>query len=499
MVYKKIILIYIFIVTSVIQPLLAARFEFSPTARSAYNHILALRMGEGQQQINVMRQKENDNYLQYFIENYMDCLKVFINEDKNEFDRLLPNRQRRLDILAKGDVNSPYYLFSQAHVRLWWAMNHAKFGEYVTAFNELGEAFAKLEDNQKKFPSFMPNKMVLGAIHSLIGSIPDNYKWGVKIISGMNGSTTQGQEELEEVIRYAKKNDFEFEQEAIVIYAFLSLHLNNQPESAWQIANSPKMKPHESLLSTFALANIAIQTGRNDRAIELLQNRPSGANYFPFWYLDYMLGNCKLRRNDIDADAYLYKYVKHFKGRNYIKEAYQRIAWFYLLRGNTQGYWTNINLVKIFGKAEVGGDKNALKDAKSGVIPEASLLNSRLLYDGGYYQKAFDVLKTKKHNEYKNDFEQLEYQYRMGRILQSLKKNNEAINYYNQALQIGRNKKFYYACAAALQIGLIYEQAGNVPKAREFFNYCLALQPDDYADALHAKAKAGLNRLRKIG
>ncbi len=497
MTYKKYIFIYIIIFTLFTNHSWAAHFDFSPTARLAYNHILALRLSEGQQQINNMRQRENDNYLQYVIENYIDCLKIFINEDKNEFDRLLPNRQRRLDILAKGDVNSPYYLFAQAHVRLWWAMNHAKFGEYVTAFNEVGEAFSKLEANQKKYPNFMPNKMVLGAIHSLVGSIPEKYKWGVKVISGLNGTVAQGQAELEEVIKYAKNNDFTFEQEAIVMYAFLTLHLNNQPENAWQIVNSTKVKPQESLLMTFALSNIAMRIGKNDRAIELLQNRPSGTNYFACWYLDFMLGVCKLQRNDADSDVYFYKYVKNFKGRNYIKEAYQRIAWFYLLRGDTQGYWTNINLVKTFGKTEVGGDKNALKEAKNGIMPDPILLRSRLLFDGGYFQKSLEILNTKQYNDYKNDYEQLEYQYRMGRILQSLKKNNEATTYYNQALQLGRSKKYYYACAAALQIALIYEQSGNHNKAREFFNYCLALQPDDYADPLHTKAKAGLSRLRK--
>lgn len=494
MIYKNILFLYFFLSSTF---LWASRFDFSPTARLAYDRILSLRFSEGQQQLNIMRQKESDNDLQYFLENYMDCLKIFINEDKNEFDRLLPNRKRRLDVLAKSDATSPYYLFSQAQIRLWWAMNHAKFGEYVSAFNEVSEAFSKLEENQKRFPNFMPNKMVLGAIHSLIGSIPENYKWGLKTISGLNGTTSQGQAELEEVIKYAKNNDFPFEQEAVVMYAFLTLHLNNQPENAWQIVNSQRVKPQESLLATFALANIAMRTGKNDRAIELLQNRPSGANYYPCLYLDFMLGICKLQRNDTDADTYFYKYVKNFKGRNYIKEAYQRIAWYYLLRGDTQGYLTNINLVKSFGKTEVGGDKNALKEAKNGIIPHSLLLRSRLLYDGGYYQKAFDILQSQKYTDYKNDYEQLEYQYRMGRILQSLKKNNEALTYYNEALQVGRNKKYYYACAAALQIGLIYEQSGQIVKAKEFFNYCLSLQPDDYADPLHSKAKAGLGRLRK--
>ncbi|MFM2269470.1 MAG: hypothetical protein RL757_2911 [Bacteroidota bacterium] len=474
----------------------AGKFEFSPTARLAYNKILSLKFSEGQAQLNRLRQIEPDNLMVHFIENYADCLKIFISEDKNEFNRLLPNRARRIGALAQGDRNSPYFLFTQAQVRLFWAMSHAKFGEYVTAFNEVNEAFGQLEQNQKKFPNFMPNKMSLGIMHALVGSIPDNFKWGLKIVSGLNGTILQGQNEIEEVIRHAKNNDFVFEQEAIVLYAFLMLHLNNQPENAWQTVNSNKLKPAENLLATFALANVAMRTGRNDRAIELLQNRPTGAAYYPFHYLDFLLGSAKLYRNDADADQYFHRFLSNFQGLNYIKEAYQKKAWHYLLHGNPAAYRQNMGFAKQFGNTNVGGDRNALKEAKAGALPNRDLLQARVLFDGGYFQKAYTVLSSQNENTFANDAEKLEFNYRMGRILQAMNQPNDAANYYNIALQTGRNKRVYYACAAALQLGIIYEQSGQYPKSREFYGYCLSLNPDDHADGLHAKAKTGLSRIR---
>ncbi len=493
-VLKAVLTSFIFLIVHNVQA--SGYFEFSPLVRSAYEKAMALRLSEAAAQIAQLRQTEPDNLMSYYVENYVDCLRVFVSEEKSDYDRLARNEEKRLDILRGGDSGSPYYLFAQAQVRLLWAMNKAKFGDYLAAFNATSTAFEQLERNQKKFPTFMPNKMSLGVLHAVVGSIPDNYKWGLKLVSGMKGTTEQGQAEIEEVIRYAKNNDFAFEQEAIVMYAFLMLHLNNENESAWAIVNTTKLKPKENMLAAFALSNVAMRTGRNDKAIEILQNRPTGGAYLAFPYLDYMLGLSKMYRGDGDADVYLRRFTTQFKGRNYIKEAYQRLAWQDLLRGSWKDYKGWMLSALTMGRADVGGDKNALKEAKSGAAPEPTLLRARLYFDGGYYQKAYNFLSSKNENSFSDISQKLEYSYRMGRIFQMLKKPNDAIPYYDKTIQNGKNTKFYFACNAALQLGLIYESYNQKPKAREFYKYCLALNPDDHADALHAKAKSGLSRVR---
>jgi tetratricopeptide (TPR) repeat protein len=472
-------------------------FHFSPSARAAYESVMALRFEEASARLAQMQKTEGGNLMIYFIQNYQDCLKVFITEEKTAYDNLKKNEEKRLTILRGGDGTSPYYLFTQAQVKLLWAMNKAKFGDYLDAFNAASSAFELLEKNQKKFPDFMPNKMSLGVLHAIVGTIPDKYKWGLKLISGMNGTIEQGQAEIEAVIRYAKTNDFVFEQEAVVLYAFLMLHVSKQNDNAWSIINTPKLKPRENLLAAFALSNVAMRTGRNDKAIEILQNRPTGAAYFPFPYLDYMLGLAKMYRGDADADGYLKRFVREFHGRNYIKECYQRLAWQDLLRGQIQDYRNWQQSVKSQGRADIGGDKNALKEANSGIAPEPSLLRARLYFDGGYFQKAYQFLKTKDDTQFSQAADKLEFMYRMGRILQMLQKTNEAISYFDRTIQLGKNTPYYYACNAALQLGIIYEASGQSQKAREFYQFCLSLKPDDHADGLHAKAKAGLNRLKK--
>ncbi len=474
----------------------AGKFEFTPLARKAYDKTLALKFDEAVDLIGQLRKTDPNNLITIYIENHLECIKIFINEDKSEYDKFAGNEKKRLNILKNGDAQSPYYLFTQAQVQLFWAMNKIKFGNYLDALNAASTSYELLEKNQQKFPAFIANKMTLGVLHAVVGTIPDKYKWGAKLMFGMNGTIQQGQSEIEEVINYAKTNDFVFESEAMVMYAFLMLHLNNRSESAWNIMNTGKLKPRENMLHCFALANVAMRTGRNDKAIEILQNRPVGNGYHPVYYLDYMLGLAKLYRGDSDADEYLKKYVYYFKGRNYIKEGFQRIAWFELLRDNREGYKIFIENCKTAGRAEIGGDKNALKEARAGIAPDPTLLRGRLFFDGGYYQKAYEYLKSKNESSFSSQANKLEYTYRMGRVLQMLKKPNEAIQFYDKTIQAGKQTKYYYACNAALQLGIIYEEYKQYDKARQYFNYCLALNPDDYSDSLHTSAKAGLNRLK---
>jgi tetratricopeptide (TPR) repeat protein len=387
-------------------------------------------------------------------------------------------------------------LYVQAEIRLQWALARSKFEEYFTAFTEVKTAYKQLEKNQKLYPGFIANKKSLGILHALVGTIPDGYKWGVKLLGGMDGTIEQGQREIKEVIDYASRHEFIFEEETQVMYAFLMLHLKNQDETAWDIINAGNLKSNNSPLTCFALANIAMRTGKNDEAISILQNRPTGSQFMPFHYLDFMLGLAKLYRQDADANFYIGRFVSNFKGRNYIKEAYQKLAWYNLLNNNESAYYLNMALCQSRGEKTIEADKNALKEAKFGELPDKTLLQARLLFDGGYYKRAYSLLKSKTENSFQKKHFQLEYHYRLGRITDKLKKLDEAIFYYQKTIDDGQYESFFFACNAALQIGHIYEKLNQFEKAKSYYNLCLSLKPDEYRNGLHQKAKAGLNRLK---
>lgn len=217
--------------------------------------------------------------------------------------------------------------------------------------------------------------MTLGVLHAVIGSIPADYQWGVKILGGgMQGSIEQGATELESVINYSRKNVFIFQEEAIAMYAFTMLNLMNQPEQAWQVISKSNINTSNSPLASFALANIAMRSGRNDEALKILRLAPKGNEYFPFYYLDYMLGTALLNKLSPEADKYLNRYITKFKGRNYIKDAYQKMAWIALIKGDIVGYKQHIQSISNHGYTDIDEDKSAQRAVDSGEIPQADLL-----------------------------------------------------------------------------------------------------------------------------
>lgn len=471
-------------------------FTWTPALEQAYRDAISLRFDRAEAELAALRQTDPDNLLLLHVENYLDFFKVYIDEDEEEFQRLEKNKDQRLRRIAKeGDKSSPYYLFIQAGIRLQWALARLKFEQYATAFFETNKAFKLLTENDKKFPLFMPAKKDLGILHAMVGTIPGNYKWAVELLSSMEGSIGQGRGELEEVIEYAGSHDFIYETEIYVYYTYLLLHLDNDSEAAWRIINTANLDPAGNPMACFIIANVAMRTDRGDEAIAILEKRPVGPAFYPFHYLDYMLGVAKLQRLDEDANLPLLRFVRNFKGKNFIKDAYRKLAWYHLLHGDLTGYKREMEHCKDRGAVVVESDRSAARAAASGEMPVVELLKARLLFDGGHFQQAYDLLKAKKATDYFATQNQLEYTYRMGRIAHKLRWYDEALRYYQATIRRGADEPWYFACRAALEKGHILEGRGQLSAARAAYERCLDIDPEDYKAGLHQQAKAGLRRL----
>lgn len=474
----------------------AKYFDFSPAAKDVYEKAVSLRLEEANHALDAMRRNEPGNLTAVYLENYLDFLTIFVNDDKAEYQRLAKNMEPRLDKIAQGPADSPWFLYTQADIRLQWAFTRSRFNDFLSSMSDIKQAYALLEENQRKFPHFVANKKSLGIMHTLVGNVPEEYRWAVRALGGMEGSAEQGMRELEEVLAYAQKNHFVFENETVAAYALLQLFLNNRGDLAWNSLKNSKLNPKANPLAAYVVAIAAMRVGQNDEAIRILQNSPTGGQYAPFQLQHYLLGLAKLRRLDGDANKALERFVNQFKGENGIKEAYQKLAWYHLVNGNDNGYRTYMSYAKLKGSTNADGDKAALREAKSGDVPDPRLLRARLLFDGGYHQRAYDLLKNKAADYAADRRKNLEYTYRLGRITHLMGKTQEAISLYTQTVDNGAKDPWYFACNAALQLGLLHEAKKDAANARAAFQRCLSMKPEEYAASLHAQAKAGLGRVK---
>ena len=473
----------------------AQTFDFNDSCRKAYNTIIALKLDEGTALLKNEEKRNPHNLIAVYLENYVDFLNVYTSDTRSLYDQLKKNKDLRLSFLIEGDIKTPYYLFTQAEINLQWAALDIKFGEYLNAVFEIRRAFKFLEMNQKEFPDFKADKKSLGVLYSLLGSVPDKYKWGVNLL-GMEGNIEKGMGYLSEVVEYGKKNDFIYQEETVTYYAFLLLHLQNDGETAWKALQQNGFPKKDNLMNVYTCAHIGVYGKHNDEALKMLKDKPATDSFAKFPFLDYLEGLGKLARLDTDAASYFKKFIAACKGENHIKSSYQKIAWCYLLQGDTVNYLHFIELAGKLGETTIDADKQAKKEQESKRIPNTKLLRPRLLFDGGYYQKAWDEMNKLTENSFTNPEDKTEYLYREARIYDEWGKPDSAIIYYDKAINKGKDIPRYFAANSAFETGKIYEARGDKQKAKDYYNLCLTFKEHEYKNGLDQKAKAGLNRLK---
>ena len=295
-----------------------ADFLWNKNCKEAYNLSIQLKFDKAHFLLEKEKKENPNNNLVYFIENYSDYLKIQIGEEKSDFEKLKKNKDSRLDIIESDKSSSPWHLYSQAEIYLQWAASRLKFGEYFTAAFEINKAYRLIQENNKLYPNFIPNKKSLGLLYTLIGSVPEQYNWILSII-GMEGNINSGLSLMNEAIQEMKTHkDFEIMlEESYFLYAFLKMNLDNNKADLQKLLS--ELQDKDYLLLNFASSRIASKLGQNDLAIQILENRMVGKDHYPFHYLDYLLGINKQNKMDNNCLDHFENYLLNCKGKNYKK------------------------------------------------------------------------------------------------------------------------------------------------------------------------------------
>ena len=467
------------------------RYDFNREARAIYNDVMSLELDLAEAGIRRMRSAEPRNLAADHLESYLDFFRLYLSGDE-QLDIPLEERfDRRIARLAAGDEASPYYLYALAEARLHRSLIDLRFERHLSAFRHLNRAHKELLENADRFPDFLMNYKDLGMLHAAVGSIPPQYKWGIELFSSLTGTVPNGRAEIK---RATRDTNSPFQLEARVLHAFLELHLADHPEEAYRLIRQLPLDAAGNNLHCFIRASMAMRTDHNAEALSLLEAQQRGGSAADFPYLEFMLGQAKLRNLNPKARVHFQSFLMRYPGRHFREEALQKIAWSYLLQGRTADY--HRTMAEIGGGSRAGGDQSAELEAAQSQPPNLHLLRARLLFDGGYFARAreeldgMDVARL-------DATDLLEHRYRTGRVLDGMGDLNGALSFYERTIELGRDNPAYFACNAALQAGLLEENRGRTEAAARYFRTCLDIDPAEYRTGLHMLAKAGLDRLGK--
>ena len=475
-----------------------SQVEVNEQCQSAYTDILALRFDEAKSKLSIEKTTTPDNLFVPYLENYIDVLTVFIGENEEEFDILENNKSKRINRIKKLSDTSRFKNYMLGNIHLQWAVARLKFREYVTAAFEINKAYRLLDKNVQEFPDFIPNNVSLGVLHIMIGMVPEKYQWLLNLIS-MEGTVEQGRAELQMVLDQSNENDIYnyLHDETLFYLGFVELNINPDNENLDYLLKELEKGKDQNLLLTYLSANILMQTGQNDEALSTLEKEFDSDAYFSFYYLRYLEGRCNMRKLDSEAaNINFHHFLKNFKGKNYIKDAWRKIAWTYLFENDTSMYYQTMQKVIDAGNDDVDIDKEALKEAKKEIISNIDLLKTRLLFDGGYYQSADSILQHMDTVTISVE-SKVERTYRSARVAHEEGNTDKAKAKYKKTIVNGSDLDRYFAGNSALKLAELYEIENDINMSLFYYNLCLDLDFDEYENSIHSKAKAGIERLEE--
>jgi tetratricopeptide (TPR) repeat protein len=464
-------------------------------ARGAYSLVADLRIDEGLNIIRLQSITYPDNDIWPYLQDFAEFMQIFLQEDLRSISAYMASSDQRLDHLGHLPESNPMTLMVQAQINLHHCALHLQQSQFLTAASDVNRAFKLLKKNQKAFPKDFANLRLYASLKVAFGAIPDQYRWLVSMMTSLSGTIEEGLKELHQVLNISSRETNIYYDETLLFTAIAEGRLNNKPEAGVRLLNEHFDKTNMNGPAQFILADLLMQSGDNDEAIKVLEQTPSIPTVLRIPFTEFMLGECKLYRGDVDADQYLKNFLVLHKGKHYIKEAHQKLAWYCLLHGDPTGYFNHMQQILIKGASTTDEDQQALTEAETHDTPHPVILQARLYFDGGYYDRALALLTEDLYNGLNQHDQRLEFLYRKGRILQAKKDYAEALHYYSLTITSGQFEPYYYACAAALQSGAIHEGLGSHGAAAKYYYLCLDMIPSTYASSLHQKARMGLNRI----
>ncbi len=464
-------------------------------AKGAYSLVSSLRIDEGLSIIRLQAITNPDNYIWTYLEDYADFLQIFLQEDLRNVSAYMETSSTRMDKLYLIPETNPLSLMVQAQLNLHHCALHLQQGQFLSAAADINKAFKLLKKNQKLFPDDLANLRLYASLKVVFGAIPDQYRWLVSMVTSLSGSIEEGLKELHHILNTSNRQSNIYYDETILYTAIAEGRLNNKPDVGLDLLKTYFGTSALSGAVQYVTSNLLVESGDNDEAIRIMEQPPVVPSALRIPFMEFMLGECKLFRGDADADMYFNNFLDLHKGKHYIKEAHQKLAWFCLLKGDREGYFYHMQQILIKGASTTDEDQQALLEAESHDTPHPVLLRARLYDDGGYYDQALDLLTDDLYKDLSQHGHRLEFLYRKGRILQAKKDFAEALHYYSLTITTGQFETYYYACSAALQSGIIHEGLGSPVAAAKFYYLCLDMTPATYASSLHQKARMGLNRI----
>ncbi len=429
----------------------------------------------------------SDSPASLYLDNLQASLHLLLTENKTELDSYEDDFEEYLKIIEGTNSSSPYKNFYLAEIRLRAAFVYLKFDRQLESGWQFRQAFRLIEKNVSVYPNFVPHLKTIGLIHILVGSIPDKYQWILSVV-GLKGSVEQGKNELEKLIHAGNT----FSREALLLLSLSEAYILQEPESAKNRIEHINSDKGQLLILT--KMSIYIKNSQSELAIKLFENIIQ-SNNLP--HLNYLAAEAYMQKGDYNNATKLYKkYIIEYNGNSNVKDSYFKRYLCKYLSQDTTGLNGLLQQAKSIKIEITEADRYATKILEKEEVVNVGIMKLRLATDGGFYERAREILNEKPILYNKRD--SVEIIYREARLEHKLNNMPHAIALYEIAISKSKNENWYFAPNSALMLGHYYAEQKEYKLAKEYYLIAKSYRHHEYKISIDTKAQAGLNLIKDL-
>ena len=109
------------------------QYQWTPRTQKIYEAITSLSIPEARTLMSQDKKATASNLIYPLLESYADFYQLFLNENKEEFNRMYPAFEQRIQLFEEGPKQSPYYLYSLALAHLHKSLIAIRFNKNFEA------------------------------------------------------------------------------------------------------------------------------------------------------------------------------------------------------------------------------------------------------------------------------------------------------------------------------------------------------------------------------
>ncbi|WP_084447054.1 tetratricopeptide repeat protein [Hymenobacter roseosalivarius] len=460
----------------------------TPTQARAYAEVLKLRVPAARA---LLRTEGPTSTGTMLVADCLEMVEILISQDAKGYSAMLEAQDQRLKTLEKAP-QSPLRDYSTAEIRLHQAVLQVVFEHEVQGAWNLRQAYQQMQSVAKRYPNFLPARKSLGMLEFAIGSLPEGYRWFLRLL-GLSGSVDSGLQHL----RAAAQRPHDFQMESQLLLALVEETYYRRSIETTQLVTRLAAQQPDNLLLTFLVISQNKKLHRTDRALAAFRARPTGPSYLPVAYLHHMAADLLLYQGQFAAsERENLRFLQLYRGQHYRKAAAFKLYLAALLDDKQSAADHYRQQIAAGGRTIVEEDTYAQRffEEKSPLHP--ILTRARLQLDGGYYQEALATLKTFSVTNKTSLRDQLEAPYRRARAYHGLTQLDSARYFYTRTIALSKEQApYYFVPQAALQLGYLYQSAGQTELARKYFRQALQYPKHEYKNSTDMKAKVALAEL----